>query len=317
MRRLRTALALIGPIVFVVLLAAALAWYMRGHTLAVLQPSGDIGRQERRLMDLAIILSVLVVVPVFALAIFIAWRYRETNPKPTKYHPNWDHNRVLEGFWWGVPTAIIVVLSVVTWVSSYHLDPYKELSDTRTPLHIQVVAMDWKWLFIYPDQHVASVNELYMPVGQPVHFDVTSDTVMNSFWIPALGSQIYAMPGMSTQLHLVADRAGSYGGSSANISGRGFAGMTFRAVAGSQAGFVQWIQKAQIQNRNLTASAYTALARPSTYNKASYYSPVQDNLYHELVLKYMSHMSTPSKTPLLIQHDEVVHSHATTREGHY
>jgi cytochrome o ubiquinol oxidase subunit 2 len=316
-RRLRTALALIGPLVFAGLVVAALALYMHGHTIAVLQPSGDVARQERRLMDLAIVLSIIVVVPVFALAIFIAWRYRETNPRPKKYQPEWDHSRVLEGFWWGVPSVIIVVLSVVTWVSSYHLDPYKELSSTKAPLHVQVVAMDWKWLFIYPEQHVASVNELYMPVGQPVHFDITSDTVMNSFWIPSLGSQIYAMPGMSTKLHLVADKSGEYPGSSANISGRGFAGMTFMAKAGPQAGFEKWIAHVQAGKRSLSMSDYDVLARPSTYNKVAYYSSVQKNLYYELVQKYMSHMETPSKAPLLIQDDGMAQPDMNMMEHHH
>lgn len=247
-------------------------------------------------MDWAMLLSVLVVVPVFALTIGIAWRYRETNPRPKKYTPEWDRSKLLESIWWGIPSLIILVLCVITWISSHTLDPYRALPGGKA-LRIQVVAMDWKWLFIYPDQHVASVNELYMPVDQPVHFDITSDTVMNSFWIPSLGSQIYAMPGMTTQLNLIANKPGSYYGTPANINGTGFAGMTFTAKAGSRAAFDRWVRSAQQANNNLTQASYAALARPSTYNKVAYYSPVQDDLYQDLVLKYMAHMSMSRQEP--------------------
>lgn len=289
MRKLRTALAILVPIVFVAVVAGLAAWYLHGRNVAVLQPAGAVGLKERQLIDLAMILSVVVVVPVFALAIFIAWRYRETNPRVKKYQPEWDHSRLYETVWWGIPAVIITILSVVTWVSSHQLDPYRSLVSSKPPLHVQVVSLDWKWLFIYPDQHVASVNELYLPVGRPVSFDITSDSVMNSFWIPSLGSQIYAMPGMSTKLHLIADKPGTYYGSPANITGRGYAGMVFGVHATTQNGFAAWVRKAQAANRNLTDSNYTALARPSTNNKVIYFSPVQDDLYDGIVMKYMSH----------------------------
>jgi len=184
---------------------------------------------------------------------------------------------------------------VVTWVSSHQLDPYRELSSNKSPLHVQVVSLDWKWLFIYPEQHMASVNELYVPVGRPVDFELTSDTVMNSFWVPSLGSQIYTMPGMSTSLHLIADKAGVYRGSPANITGRGFSGMVFDVHAVSQAKFDKWVSEAQVAGNNLTELSYGTLAKPSVNNKVTYFSPVQDDLYDGIVMKYMSH-ATQSHT---------------------
>lgn len=289
MKRLRSALAILVPIVFVLILTGLTVWYVQDRNIAVLHPAGEIGQKERQLIDLAMILSVIVVVPVFVLTIFIAWRYRETNPRPKRYQPEWDKSRLFESIWWGVPGVIIIILSVVTWVSSHQLDPYRELSSSKAPLHVQVVSLDWKWLFIYPEHHVASVNELYMPIDRPIDFELTSDTVMNSFWIPNLGGQIYAMPGMSTKLHLLADKTGVFHGSPANITGHGFSRMTFAVHAVSDADFTSWVNKAQASNRNLTSGSYAKLAKPSVANKVSYFSPVQDNLYDEIVMKYMSH----------------------------
>lgn len=287
MRRLRTALAVLVPIIFVATVVSLATWYLQDRNVAVLQPAGAVGQKERNLIDLAMVLSVIVVVPVFMLAIFIAWRYRETNPRPKKYQPEWDRSRLYEGIWWGIPAVIITILSVVTWVSSHQLDPYRTLDSSKPPLRVQVVSLDWKWLFIYPDQHMASINELYVPVGQPVSFDITSDSVMNSFWIPSLGSQIYAMPGMSTKLHLIADKAGTYYGSPANITGRGYAGMVFTVHATTATAFAKWVSNAQASNRNLTQARYATLAKPSTNNKVMYFSPVQDDLYDGIVMKYM------------------------------
>jgi cytochrome o ubiquinol oxidase subunit 2 len=288
-KRTRSLLALLGPILFAIAIGGLTAWFLHDKNVAVLQPAGDIGVRERNLMRLGILMSIVVVVPVFALTIFIAWRYRETNPRPKKYQPNWDGSRTYESIWWGIPSALILILSIVTWVSSHSLDPYRPLSSTKKPLQVQVVALDWKWLFIYPDLHVASVNMLHVPVDTPVSFSITSDSVMNSFWIPDLGGQIYAMPGMSTKLHLIANKTGNFYGSPANISGSGYARMTFTARASSQAEFDAWVTRAQHTNNNLSLSAYNTLARPSVANSVQNYSPVQDDLYDGIVMKYMSH----------------------------
>ncbi len=275
------------PLVIFLGLIGALVVYLRGHNVAVLSPAGQISHKERNLMTLAILLSVLVVVPVYAMTIGIVLKYREGNKKAKKYTPDWDRSKLFESLWWGIPGVIIVVLSVVTWQSSHALDPFKPLASTVQPLHVQVVALDWKWLFVYPAQHVASVNRLELPVGRPVTFDITSDSVMNSFWIPRLGGQIYAMPGMSTQLHLMADKSGSYAGSSANISGKGFAGMAFTAHAVASSEFDAWAQAAQTAPQRMDIATYVRLSRPTQNVAPTVYAAADSALYNDVVMKYM------------------------------
>ena len=230
----------------------------------------------------------VVIIPVFVMAIVIAWRYREGNTKAKKkYAPNWDQNKLAEFTWWGIPIIIIVILSVVTWVSTHALDPYKPLKSQAKTIKIQVVSLDWKWLFIYPKQNIASVNFVQFPKNTPVDFEITSDSVMNSFWIPALGGQIYSMPGMSTHLHLMANKSGNYSGSSANISGSGFAGMKFTAKASSKASFNSWVKNIQNTLNPLNESEYNKLTKPSKNNPPAYYSSVSNGLYDMIVMKYM------------------------------
>lgn len=268
-------------------LLVAVVHYLLTANIPVLQPAGIVGQKEKHLMIVAILLCMIVVVPVFVMTIFIAWKYRESNHK-AKYSPDWDHSRLFETIWWAIPFAIIGVLSVVAWNSSHDLDPFKALAAPGVkPLNIQVISLDWKWLFIYPDQQVASVNRVELPVNTPVNFELTSDSVMNSFWVPALGGQIYSMPGMSTQLHLMSDKLGSYNGSSANISGNGFAGMTFTAVSATGEDFNRWIESAKNSGRSLDTSAYQRLAEPSHDNRVSYYSSPQPGLFGDVVMKYM------------------------------
>jgi cytochrome o ubiquinol oxidase subunit 2 len=284
-KKSRFATALL-PIIAVLVL---LSWYLRRHTVAVLSPAGEIAQKERNLIVVALLLSAIVVLPVFAMTIAIVLKYRESNheKKYVQYTPDWDHNRWLESLWWGIPCVIILVLSVITWNSSHALDPYKPLVSNRQPLTVQVICMDWKWLFIYPQQHIASVNLVEMPVDTPVNFQITSDAVMNSFWIPQLGGQIYAMPGMVTQLHLMADRTGSFFGSPANIAGAGFARMDFSARSVSQADFNSWQQSAEASPNVLTMAAYHRLKKPSENNPVTYYSLAQNSLYNDVVMNYM------------------------------
>lgn len=262
-------------------------WYLSSQSIPVLQPRGPIGSQERQLMTLGAILSIVVVVPVYAMTVAIVLKYREGNKKPTKYSPDWDHSRLFESIWWGIPVIIITFLSFVAWRSAHSLDPYKAQPLSRAPISVEVVAMDWKWLFIYPQQQIASVNMLEMPTNTPVDFKITSDTVMNSFWIPQLSGQIYAMPGMTTQLHLSADKPGSYFGSPANISGSGFSTMTFTAKAVSPADFTKWVHQAQMSKTKLNDMSYAQLSKPSKSNPVSYYFGIQPGLYDNLVMKYM------------------------------
>lgn len=289
-------------ILLIAVAVAVAAGFLHGANVPVFEPKGAVGAKERNLMLFALALSVVVVVPVFTLLGVIAWKYRASNGK-AKYRPDNDGNRKLEIIWWLIPGILILILSVVTWVSAHRLDPYKPLASSTKPLRVQVVALDWKWLFIYPEQHVASVNTLALPVDTPVNFEITADAPMNSFWIPQLGGQMYAMPGMSTQLHLIADKAGSYDGSSANISGKGFAGMKFVADATSRADFDRWIQRAQAAPRQLDKNSYGQLAKPSENNPPETYALADNGLYNYVVMKYMAH------NPAVHTHEHADHDH--------
>ena len=274
--------------VFAALVAVVgLKYYFRNSNFAVLNPAGSIGQSERHIMYLALLLSLFVIIPVFGLTLFIVLRYRETNHK-SKYTPDWDHSRLLESIWWGIPAAIILVLSIITWNSSHQLDPARAINSSNKTLKIQVVAMQWKWLFIYPQQHIASVNFLQIPTDTPVQFEITSDAPMNSFWIPQLGGQIYAMPGMSTHLNLMATSPGNYRGLSANISGEGFSGMTFKVRATSSHEFSAWVVSTQQLNNKFTQTEYDLLAQPSKNNKYAFYTDNDTALYDRVVMKYMT-----------------------------
>ena len=273
------------------LLAVAIAvWFLGAHNLAVLNPKGTIADQQRQLIITATLLMSVVVLPVFALTFGIAWRYRAGNKK-ARYSPELSGNRWAEAIWWLIPLAIIMVLAGIVVVSSHSLDPFKPLSSAKKPLKVQVISLQWKWLFLYPDLHVASVNYLPAPVDTPLDFELTSDAPMNSFWVPQLGGQIYTMSGMSTQLHLMASQTGDYAGSSANISGDGFAGMRFTTHVTSQADFDAWAQKTAASSQQLTLDAYNDLAKPSSnVAPASYAFPAAyDSLYDTVIMKYMSH----------------------------
>lgn len=263
------------------------AYKLSGDNVAVLRPAGIIAEKQRALLIFASILSLVVILPVFALTFFIAFRYRESNHRRTKYTPDWDHQPVLETLWWGIPIAIIVILGVVTWQSSHQLDPYREIASSKQPLTIEVVALQWKWLFIYPEQHIASVNFVQFPTDQPLAFHITADAPMNSFWIPQLGGQIYAMPGMTTQLHLMADKSGDYQGSSANISGSGFADMKFIARASSENDFKHWVREAHSSGYELTADQYRSLARPGAAAPPFIFNMNDTSLYDTIVMNYM------------------------------
>jgi cytochrome o ubiquinol oxidase subunit 2 len=267
-------------------------WFLSNHNIAVLNPKGTIADQQRQLIITATLLMSIVVVPVLALTFAIAWRYREGNKK-AKYSPDLDGNKFAEIAWWIVPLIIIAILASITVATSRTLDPFRSIASNKQPLKIQVIALQWKWLFIYPEQHVASINYLPIPTDRPISFDITADAPMNSFWIPQLGGQIYAMSGMSTQLHLQADQPGDYRGSSANISGEGFSSMAFTAHASSQADFDKWVTAAQKSKDQLTLDAYNELAKPSKDLKPAAYTfpAAYDGLYDTVVMKYM----TPQK----------------------
>ena len=267
------------------------AVFMTGCDTVVIHPAGDVAAQQGHLVVVSTVLMLLIIVPVILLTLFFAWRYRQSNAAAA-YDPEWDHSTTLELVIWTAPLLIIIALGAITWISTHTLDPYRRLDridanrplgvDAR-PLVVDVVALDWKWLFIYPEQGIATVNELAAPVDRPIHFNITASSVMNSFYIPALAGQIYAMPGMQTQLNAVINKAGSYPGFSANYSGAGFSDMNFRFHGMSEAEFENWVQSAKTSTAALDKAAYIALAKPSVRAPVQRYNEVENELYDRIV----------------------------------
>ena len=264
---------------------------LTGCDMVLLNASGDIARQQGQLIVVSTVLMLLIIVPVIALTIYFAWRYRQSN-KEANYSPDWDHSTELELAIWGAPLLIIIALGAITWISTHTLDPYRPLrrieagrpvpADVK-PLTVEVVALDWKWLFIYPEQGIATVNELAAPVDRPIVFKITASSVMNSFFIPALAGQIYAMPGMETKLNAVINKPGDFDGFSANYSGAGFSGMRFRFHGVSEPDFEAWVQKAKTAGGELSRATYMQLERPSEREPVRRFATVAPDLYNAIV----------------------------------
>jgi cytochrome o ubiquinol oxidase subunit 2 len=258
-----------------------------GCDAVLLSPSGDVALQQRNLIYTATGLMLIFILPVIVATILFAWRYRAANRK-ARYDADWDHSTRLELVIWSVPLLIIIALGSITWVSTHLLDPYRPLSRISAdkplaahvePLTVEVVALDWKWLFIYPEYGFATVNELAAPVDRPIRFKITASSVMNSFFIPALAGQIYAMPGMQTMLHAVINAPGEYEGMSANYSGAGFSGMHFRFHGLDQAGFDAWVEKNRAAGGVLDRAGYLDLERPSENDPVRRWAAVDSDLY--------------------------------------
>jgi cytochrome o ubiquinol oxidase subunit 2 len=268
------------------LLGALTLSVMSGCRLELLEPAGAVGAQEKTLILAALGLMLLVVVPVIVLTLVFAWRYRASNPRAA-YAPKWAHSTVIEVVVWTVPCVIVAILGAMIWRTTRALDPYRPLESTVKPVRVDVIALDWKWLFIYPDYGVASVNRLAIPVNTPVDFRLTAASLMNSFFIPRLGTQVYAMAGMQTQLHLVADEPGIYRGMSAAFSGEGFSDMHFEAVATSGVEFENWIRKAKESPQSLDAATYRALEKPTHGMLPEVYAGVAPELFEGVVNRFM------------------------------
>ncbi len=264
---------------------------------AVLDPKGPIALAQRDLLFDAFFVMLVVVVPVIVLTLWFAWRYRAGNTAAT-YAPKWSKSPRLEAFVWLVPSLIVVAVAVLVWRSTHKLDPYRPIASAQPPLEVQVVAQDWKWLFIYPEQGVATVNQLAFPSGRPLSLRITSDTVMNAFYVPQLAGQIYAMAGMQTKLHLIANQAGSYDGMSANYSGAGFTGMKFKALAmDSQAEFDNWVKQVRA-GKPLDAANYASLLKRSENHPVQYFSSVAPGLFYGVLNKYMAGHQTAMESGL-------------------
>lgn len=274
------------------LIIAVAAALLSGCHMVLMSPSGDLAVQQRDLIVWSTILMLLVIIPVICLTVFVAWRYRDTNKNDSTYSPEWEHSTILELIVWAVPLAIIIALGALVWVYTHKLDPFqplerisanKPIAPNTQPLVVDVVSMDWKWLFFYPKQGIATVNELAAPVDQPIKFNITSTTMMNSFFIPALAGQIYSMAGMETQLHAVINKPGVYKGFSANYSGAGFTDMKFKFYGMSSDNFDKWVQKVKSSHQDLSLAAYTKLREPSEGVPVQYYSSYMPNLYDKIL----------------------------------
>lgn len=272
------------------LLGIAATVMLSGCDMVVMDPAGDVARQQAHLILWSTALMLLIIVPVMVLTVLFAWKYRAAN-KDAEYAPNWDHSTGLELVIWAAPLMIIIALGALTWVSTHLLDPYRPLGRLAPgkavaaddqPLEVQVVSLDWKWLFIYPEQGIATVNELVLPLNRQVRFRMTSSSVMNTFWVPAMAGMIYTMPGMETKLHAVLDKPGRYEGRSGNYSGAGFSGMTFWTYAVDDGGFARWVSQTRAAQRRLTDANYLKLEQPSENVQPIRFGGVQDDLFRRI-----------------------------------
>jgi cytochrome o ubiquinol oxidase subunit II len=271
----------------------ALCLPLAGCSGGVLDPQGPIGAANAQIMLNALEIMLVIVVPTILAALVFAWWFRASNPRAT-YLPHWVYSGRIEIVVWAIPTLVILFLGGVIWIGSHQLDPFRPISSSSKPTEVQVVSLDWKWLFIYPEQGVASVNELVVPAGVPVHFSLTSATVMNMFFVPQLGSMIATMNGMVTQLHLQADQPGDYFGQSAQFSGDGFSDMNFVMRAVSTDAFTQWVAMARQGGRQLDRAEYLALSKQSANVRPFTYRAVDPALFHAVATQQLPPGPGPS-----------------------
>ncbi|AIL09657.1 ubiquinol oxidase subunit II [Stenotrophomonas maltophilia] len=259
---------------------------LSGCDWVLLDSKGMVGLAQRDLILICIGLMLIVVIPAIVLTFVFAWRYRAGNTK-AKYTPDWSHSTKVEIVVWGVPLIIIAVLAVIVWKSTHELDPYKPLDVAGEPLHVDVIATDWKWVFVYPDLGIATVNQLNFPANRPLAFNITSNSTMNTFFIPQLGGQIYAMAGMRTQLHLIANEPGQFRGMSGNYSGHGFSNMKFIATASSNEDFERWVAEVRNAPAALSFTQFKALAAPSKNAPVQHFSSVEPLLFKKVIDQFI------------------------------
>jgi cytochrome o ubiquinol oxidase subunit 2 len=273
-----------------VLVLSVFALLMTGcEKLIVLNSKGPIGQEETTLIYMSIGAMLIVIVPVFVMTYLFVKRYRDSNNN-ADYQPNWVHSTKVELVIWLVPFLIVAFLSYLVWVKTYELDPYKPIASDHKPLNIEVISMDWNWLFIYPDYNIAMVNELVIPEKVPLSFRLTSATVMTSFFIPQLGSQMYAMAGMQTKLHLLADETGTYEGHNIEFSGEGYDTMHFEVIAKTMQDFEEWMNEVKEKNNQLDLAAYKHLSQPSTNYPITIFSPVEPGLFNHVMQSFVGWM---------------------------
>jgi cytochrome o ubiquinol oxidase subunit II len=288
LRKLAARIAALAPL----LLLDGCAVFTHGF----LAPAGPIASAERHELFVVCAILILVIGPVLLLTPLFAWYYRISNTKSV-YRPHWEFSWILEGLIWIPPTMIVIVLAVLLWENTERLDPYRPLSPSMPPLQIQAVSLDWKWLFIYPEQHIAAVNQLILPVGRPVHFSLTSGTVMQSFLLPRLAGQIFVMAGMTTQLNIAVSRPGTYWGENAQFNGDGFPKQKFQVIGVNPNDFSRWVAKQQKAPGRLDDKAYQNLSRQSVIAHPMTFGTVEPDLFTQIVKQEI----TPG---YLLQHKE-------------
>ena len=264
------------------LVVTPLSLALCGCSEGVLDPKGPIAAAERLIMFNSLGIMLAIVVPTILATLAVAFWFRASNSRAA-YLPDFEYSGRLELLVWSIPAMTVLLVGGVAWVGAHDLDPRKPISSSVTPVTVQVVSLDWKWLFIYPEQGIASVNKLVVPVGTPINFELTSSDVMNSFLVPQLGSQIYTMSGMVTRLHLQADHPGTYAGLSAMFSGDGFSDMRFTVDAITDDRFAHWVSQARETGTALDTQAYADLAKPSKAVAPFTYRTVAPDLFNGIV----------------------------------
>lgn len=272
-------------------IAVIIFWQLFSHRLnigefLIFKPQGEIAHKELGLMVTAVMLMLVVVIPVFVLTAYFAWKYK-AGKNPKSYSPNLQSNFRIGLGLWAIPTTVIFIIGILIWQSTHELDPYKDINSNVKPVIIEVVALNWKWLFIYPEEQIATVNYFYIPEKTPVKFKLTSDGPMSTFWIPQLGGQVYAMSGMQTELNLIANNVGEFFGSSTEINGKGFSGMKFKTKSVTKESYAQWVQTVKSLGGELNQKEYDYLVLPSENNPESSYAFIEKKLYNSIVMKYM------------------------------
>ncbi len=293
---------------------------LAGCDAAILNPKGQIGQDEKTLLITATVLMLLVVVPVIVMTLAFAWKYRASNTK-ARYEPKWSHSTAIEVVVWSIPCMIVLVLAVLTWRSSHALDPYRPIESERAPVVVEAISMDWKWLFVYPEEKVAVVNELTFPVDAPLNLKITSDTVMSAFFIPSLGSMVYSMAGMQTKLHLIANEAGAFEGMASHYSGSGFNKMHFTAHAVSEEQYRAWLDKVRASDRLLDKAAFTDLGAEKNHDwyPVTYYGRTEAGLFDWILARHMGdnhHFGMKKHDPAAAPHDAAAHKGHEGHEGH-
>lgn len=271
---------------FAVALVLVFVILLQNADVVLLNPKGLIAREQFKLMLFSTAVMLVIAVPTLFLLYFFAWKYRESNAKAT-YDSTIRHGKLFVLGVWAIPTMVMLVLAATMWSATHKLEPQKSIASDAKPVTIQVIALRWKWLFIYPEQGIATVNFVQVPTNTPLRFEITADEApMNSFWIPHLGGQLYAMTGHMNPLNLLADTPGDYPGSSAEINGAGFSGMKFTARASSMESFELWVRETKQSADALDQGAYQKLLKPSDNNQVAFYSSPESGLYNKVIIKY-------------------------------